>query len=125
MNSWGDSDIAKFTVPIVDTTSYFNIFINIRNTTDYSNCNLYLFITASSPTGVSQRDTVECYLADEQGIWLGKGFGYIRDNRIPYKQNVRFPLKGDYKFEVKQAMRTDDLIGIASVGIRVERSVLK
>jgi gliding motility-associated lipoprotein GldH len=124
-NSWNENDIAKFVVPIKDTVSYHNVYINIRNTTDYSNSNLYLFITVIAPTGATQLDTVECYLADEQGNWLGKGFGYIRDNRIQYKRNIRFPHVGDYKFEIKQAMRTDDLKGISSIGVRIEKSTPK
>jgi gliding motility-associated lipoprotein GldH len=119
---WATNDIAKFVAPINDTLSYHNIYLNIRNTTDYPNCNLFLFIAITSPAGVTQLDTVECFLADDQGKWLGKGFGYIRDNQIPYKRNVRFPQKGDYKFEILQAMRTDSLIGVSSVGIRIEKS---
>jgi gliding motility-associated lipoprotein GldH len=121
-NSWRENDIARFSIPVDDTISNLNIYINVRNTTDYPNSNLFLFISTSSPSGATQIDTVECFIADEQGKWLGRGFGYIRDNRIPYKHNIRFPLKGDYKFEIKQAMRTDDLKGIASVGIRIEKN---
>ena len=118
---WAESNVAKFIAPIADTISYHNIYINIRNTTDYPNCNLYLFIATSAPSGATQLDTIECFLADDQGKWLGKGFGYIRDSQIPYKSSVRFPQMGNYKFEIKQAMRTDSLSGISSVGIRVER----
>lgn len=120
---WATSDIAKFVAPINDTLSYHNIYLNIRNTTDYPNSNLFLFVAITSPVGVTQLDTVECFLADDQGKWLGKGFGFIRDNQIPFKRHVRFPQKGEYKFEILQAMRTDSLIGVASVGIRVERSI--
>lgn len=119
---WATADVAKFVAPINDTVSYNNIFINIRNTTDYPNCNLFLFVATTSPSGATRIDTIECFLADDQGKWLGKGFGYIRDSQIPYKHQVRFPVKGDYKFEIKQAMRTDSLVGIASVGIRIEKS---
>ncbi len=124
-NLWNKNDIAKFGVNINDTTSYHNIYINVRNTTDYPNSNLYLFVSTTSPAGYSQIDTLECYLADDQGKWLGKGFGYIHDNRIPYKHNIRFPMKGVYNFEIKQAMRIDELKGIASVGVRVEKSIIK
>lgn len=124
-NIWNINDIAKFSVKISDTTLYHNIYINVRNTTDYPNSNLYLFVTTKSPLGFSQTDTLECFLADELGNWLGKGFGYIRDNRIPFKHNIRFPKKGMYQFEIRQAMRTDELEGIASVGIRVEKSNIK
>jgi len=123
--TWTENNVAKFIAPIADTLSYHNIYINIRNTTDYPNCNLYLFIATTAPSGATQLDTIECFLADDQGKWLGKGFGYIRDSQVPYKRNVRFPQKGDYRFEIKQAMRTDSLIGISSVGIRVEKSNIK
>jgi gliding motility-associated lipoprotein GldH len=124
-STWAENNVAKFIAPIADTVSYHNIYINIRNTTDYPNCNLYLFIATTSPAGVTQIDTVEYFLADDQGKWLGKGVGYIRDNQIPYKRNVRFPQKGDYRFEIKQAMRTDSLMGISSIGVRVEKSNIR
>jgi len=124
-NTWNENDIAKFQVDISDTVLYHNVYLNIRNTTDYPNSNLFLFITTTSPAGFSQTDTLECLLADEQGNWLGKGFGYIRDNRVPFKQDIRFPMKGVYKFEIKQAMRTDELKGIASIGVRVEKSTVE
>jgi len=120
-NLWAKNNAAKFIAPIKDTVSYHNIYINIRNTTNYPNCNLYLFIATTAPSGATQLDTIECFLADDQGKWLGKGFGHILDSQIPYKRKVRFPQSGDYKFEIKQAMRTDSLSGISSVGIRVEK----
>ena len=124
-NLWAENNVAKFIAPLADTVSYHNIYINIRNTTDYPNCNIFLFIATTSPAGATQIDTIECYLADDQGKWLGKGFGYIRDSQIPYKRNIRFPQKGNYKFEIKQAMRTDSLSGISSVGVRVEKSIVR
>ena len=124
-NLWNENSIAKFRVEVSDTILFHNIYLNVRNTTDYSNSNLYLFVTTISPANFAQIDTIECFLADEQGNWLGKGFGYIRDSRVPYKHNIRFPLKGVYQFEIKQAMRTDELKGIASVGIRIDKSNVK
>lgn len=124
-NLWHENDVAKFIAPINDTVTSHNIYINVRNTTDYSNSNLYIFIATTAPTGATQVDTVDCILADEQGNWLGKGFGFIRDSQIPYKRNIRFPKIGNYKFEIKQAMRTSDLKGIASIGIRIEKNTIK
>ncbi len=118
---WSIDSIATFKVDIQDTISVHHVYINIRNTTDYPNSNLYLFINTTSPRGASLRDTLECYLADSRGNWLGKGFGAIRDSQVPYKRFVRFPEVGIYEFNIQQGMRTTQLKGIASVGIRVER----
>jgi gliding motility-associated lipoprotein GldH len=34
---------------------------------------------------------------------------------------LRFPARGNYVFNIQQAMRTEDLKGIADVGLRLEK----
>lgn len=120
--TWHMDSIANFNVNVHDTISPHNIFINLRNTVNYPNSNLYLFIETQAPNGARLRDTLECILANSQGQWLGKGFGRIRDNQIPYKKSVRFPAQGNYHFSIQQAMRTRELKEVVSIGIRIEPS---
>jgi gliding motility-associated lipoprotein GldH len=120
-NGWVIDSIATFKVNITDTASVHHILINVRNTVEYPNSNLYLFINTFSPTGASLRDTLECFFADNKGKWLGKGFGLIRDNLIPYKRYIRFPEEGIYEFSIQQGMRTHQLKGVKSVGLRIEK----
>lgn len=119
---WSSDSLATFSVDISDTLSAHIIYINIRNTTNYPNSNLFLFVQTNSPSGAMLRDTVEYFLADTRGNWIGKGFGALRDNQIPYKQFVRFPEEGIYTFSLQQGMRTHSLTGIVSVGIRIEKA---
>ena len=119
--SWNIDSIARFKVDIADTTSIHNVYVSVRNTTNYPNSNLYLFISTTSPQGASLRDTLEYILADSKGNWLGKGVGAIRDNQIPYKRYIRFPDVGTYEFTIQQGMRTHHLKGITSIGIRIEK----
>ncbi|MFP4555369.1 MAG: gliding motility lipoprotein GldH [Bacteroidales bacterium] len=119
--TWSADSTANFMVNIEDTSSVFNIHINLRNTTSYPNSNLYLFVQTISPSGAVLRDTVEYFLADSKGKWLGKGFGSIRDNRFLYKQYIRFPEDGTYTFGIQQGMRSDNLKGVSSIGMRVEK----
>jgi gliding motility-associated lipoprotein GldH len=119
--SWNIDSTAIFKVEVTDTASVHNIYINIRNTTSYQNSNLFLFVQTTSPMGATLNDTIECFLADPRGNWLGKGFGALRDNQVPYKKYIRFPDEGTYTFNVQQGMRTQSLKGIASIGLRVER----
>ncbi|MFH0865510.1 MAG: gliding motility lipoprotein GldH [Bacteroidota bacterium] len=118
---WNKNEHVKFDVQIDDTVSYNNVFINIRNSGDYRYSNIYLFISTVYPDRKISTDTVECILANEEGKWLGKGLGDIKDNQILFKKNVRFHQTGIYTFGFEQAMRTDDLKGIKSVGIRIEK----
>jgi len=120
-NIWCSTETVKFDVRINDTTSYHNVFINIRNSGKYRYCNIYFFINTIYPDGKVSRDTVDCRLADEKGKWLGKGLGDLKDNKFLLKRNIRFHQTGIYSFEFEQAMRTDTLEGIESIGLRIEK----
>lgn len=123
--SWHKDTIIKFEVDIQDTISLHNIYINVRNTSRYEMQNLFLFLTTTSPNGISLRDTFECYLADERGKWLGSGWGDIYDNQFIYKRNIRFPVSGIYTFEYVQAMRSEKLRYISDIGLRIEKAEIR
>jgi gliding motility-associated lipoprotein GldH len=118
---WKSSDIVKFSVPVTDTLQPCNFYINIRNSTEYPFSNLYLFIKTFYPNGKISIDTVECYLADTEGKWLGNRSGGRVDNRILFRKSFRFRMLGTYSFEFEQAMRTEELHGIEDFGIRIEK----
>ncbi len=117
---WNKNHILEFPVEITDTITPKNILINLRNLNTYPLTNLFLFITVTSPDGLYNRDTIQYFLAEPSGKWVGKGFGNLWSNRFRYKTNVRFPVTGIYQFKIEQAMRFDDLEGISDVGIRIE-----
>ncbi len=110
--------VYKFTIQ--DSLQYYNFYIDVRNTTAYPYQNLHLFFTAQFPDNTIFTDTLNCILSDAYGRWTGNGSGKIRQNRFPFKVNVRFPQTGDYIFSVQHAMRHDDLKGIANFGITLQ-----
>ena len=118
---WKSSDVIKFTVPLTDSVQACNFFINIRNSAEYQYSNIFLFIKTFYPNGKISIDTVECYLADKEGKWLGKRSGKVIDNRILFRRAVQFRQKGTYSFEFEQAMRVDELRGVEDFGIRIEK----
>jgi gliding motility-associated lipoprotein GldH len=73
------------------------------------------------PNGEISVDTIECFLADKTGKWLGSGIGKYRDNQIMIRQKGLFPMTGNYEFILQHGMRTEDgnISGIYSVGIRI------
>lgn len=120
---WDMNKPVTFNVTIDDTVNYYNIFVNIRNADNYAYSNLYLFIDIASPAKVTERDTLQCILADPNtGKWLGGGLGDIWDNKIPFKYNVRFPRKGQYSFTYTQAMRDEKLSMIMDAGLTIEQA---
>ncbi|MBS4057600.1 MAG: gliding motility lipoprotein GldH [Bacteroidales bacterium] len=118
---WSKTDKQQFELNITDTTVSYRFFINIRNTVDYKYSNLYVFLNTRFPNGNHTRDTIECLLAEPSGKWVGHGMGRIRENQILLNQSLRFPIRGKYKFELEQAMRTDTLQGITDIGIRIQQ----
>jgi gliding motility-associated lipoprotein GldH len=116
---WNKDSVAQFVVPVVDTVEQFDIFITVRNTNDYPRENLYLFVKTLSPQGNFAVDTLNFFLADIYGNWTGKSISRIWDNKFPYRTKVKFAHKGNYTFEIEQAMRYNNLNGISDVGIEI------
>jgi gliding motility-associated lipoprotein GldH len=118
---WSEDNIIQFEVPVEDTLSLHNLYVNVRNTSLYPTSNLHLFIKTTAPSGHAVIDTFEVILADSRGRWLGSGLGDIWDLQQPYKSNVRFAQEGNYLFEYEQAMRVKQLPFVLDVGLRVEK----
>lgn len=122
---WDVKNKTSFSVDIKDTTQLNNLYVNIRHASHYQYANLYIFIVIKFPNGRLAKDTLDCVLADVTGKWLGDGLGDIWDTKIRWKQNVKFPIPGNYTFEYEQAMRIPQLPGIMDVGLRIERAEIK
>lgn len=120
-SGWDKNNAVAFNVDINDSISTYNFGINIRNSTTYRYSNLYIFLLTEFPNGNISRDTIECLLADNEGKWLGKGWGEIKESEIILSSGLQFPLAGKYKFLIQQAMRVDTLRGINDVGLLVEK----
>ena len=121
---WHKDSTIIFEVPIADTLAVYNVYFNnrINGKYGYKYQNMYVFIDTYLPYNNHMRDTLECILADNKGKWLGKGFGSIWSNQIPYKTNIRFPYAGTYKFVIEQAMRDTVLQHVVDAGLRIEKA---
>ncbi len=119
---WSKDSMASFRVNIDDVNTYYDIFINVRNKSDYPNSNIWLFIDVTSPEGKTIRDTINCYLADEHGKWTGSGWGDLFLVHYPYRRSVKFAEPGEYRFNIIQGMRYDELEGIHNIGITIAKS---
>ena len=118
---WLNTNSPSFNVNISDTLAHYDLYLNIRNDGIYPYSNLYLFIHTILPGGKTATDTVECQLADPDGKWRGSGLGGLKFNRFLFQRGMAFPRKGQYHFELEQAMRVKELKGIRDVGIRIEK----
>ena len=126
-NIWLRDHIVEFKVAIEDTISKNNLFLNLRNNKDYEFSNLFIIAQINFPNGFRVIDTLEYEMTDIEGRFLGQGYTDIKQNKLFYKENVRFNQIGMYSVKVEQAMRKidniralDSLTGVTDLGFRIE-----
>ena len=103
--TWELNKEFNFSFQVKDTLTRNNLFVTIRNNNDYPFSNLFLITKLRFPDGKKVVDTLEYEMADSSGRFLGKGLSEIKESKLFYKENVIFPISGEYAVSVSQAMR--------------------
>lgn len=124
-SAWHKDSIVTFNLPELDSTKRYNLFVTLRDNNNYPFNNLFLIVGLEMANGFTKVDTLEYQMANPDGSLMGDGFSDIKENKLFYKENVRF--RGKYKVNIKQAVRENgkvpgvkELEGITEVGFRIE-----
>lgn len=124
---WEANKKVSFEFNVKDTILPKNLFINIRNNSEYEFSNLYVITELIFPNETIVVDTLQYEMADETGKFLGVGFTEIKENKLFYKEKKAFPTSGKYIFNVRHAMRKNGVIdpieflkGIQDIGFSIE-----
>lgn len=125
--AWHKDSIVSFDLPKIDTTKYYNLFLNIRDNDNYPFNNLFVIVSMEEPGGITKVDTLEYQMAAADGTLLGEGFTDVKESKLIYKQRQQFKA-GPYKVHIRQAARqtgkvtgVQKLDGITEVGFRIEK----
>ena len=125
--AWHKDSIVSFDLPKIDTTKYYNLFLNIRDNDNYPFNNLFVIVDMQHPGGLTKVDTLEYQMANADGTLLGEGFTDVKESKLFYKERVKFKT-GAYKVRIRQATRqtgkvagVQKLEGITEVGFRIEK----
>jgi gliding motility-associated lipoprotein GldH len=121
LTGWNKDSLFTFDIQIKDTTILYNLYINVRNRSEYPYQNMWLFLSVNSPDNILSKDSIECYLADKHGKWLGSGIGSVYEMPVLYQQKVKFGKAGIYRYKIVHGMRDSILQGINDIGMRVEK----
>ena len=122
--SWLADSTQSFKFVITDTITQYNVYYNIRNTLDYPYARIFVAWHLQDSTGTSYQEKLQYnYLFDEKtGRPLGKsGIGDIYFHRFELLSNYRFGKPGVYNIKLAQFNRTQNLGGLVTVGLRVEK----
>ncbi len=117
--AWVYQDSVDFEVTIPDTTTFFDLVLDLEHTTSYPYQNIYLYIHTLFPTGERYGKQVNIDLADKTGQWQGDCSGEVCNVRVDLQRSAYFNKMGVYTFTVKQFMRMDTLQSIQSVALRL------
>ena len=116
-NGWEADSAIGFHPTITDTTSNYQFQIIVRHTDAYQYQNLWMFVDILKDSLLLTTDTIECYLANQRGEWLGGGLS-IHELPLMYDDKYRFFTSGTYHISIRQGMRTDTLEGLKEIGVK-------
>lgn len=120
---WAVDSVAEFKFE-ADKDQVYNVYINLRNSIEYGFYNIYMQYSLEDTLGnVIQSDLVDYNLFEPKtGKPYGQGLGDIFSHQLPLMENYTFEKTGGYLIKLQQFMRKEELEGILSVGIRLEKA---
>ena len=111
---WAADELAAFDYTIADITVGYRMLIYVRHTERYPYQNMWLFVN-----NADRVDTIEFYLADDRGQWLGdKNHGFY-EMPVLFEENIHFADTGMYHMEIAHGMRDSLLRGVTDIGVEV------
>ena len=112
---WSIDSQPRFDFAIGDNKVSYDIILYVRHTERYPYQNMWLFVQDNR----QHSDTIEFYLADDRGRWLGdKHHGFI-EMPVLYESNYHFPDTGKYYIAVQHGMRDSVLRGVMDIGVEI------
>ncbi len=129
-NGWDKQEVVSYEFVAPDSLNPYNLFVNLRTSSDYKFSNLFLVVELNYPNGKVTKDTLEYLMAKPTGELLGAGFMSIKEHKLWFKgldKSFVFSEEGTYKVHIQQSMRLlgnpkgiATLDGIIDVGFSVE-----
>lgn len=114
---WDMDTIYRFDVPNTLSGKPCDVILEVRHKENYPYQNLWLFVETITQSE-TRRDTMEVYLADERGRWLGNSKNGLVEMPVLLEQD--YNMVGDtVVICVQQGMRAERLRGITDIGIIV------
>ena len=117
IGGWHVDSVTSFNYTIEDAAAEYRMLVYVRHTERYPYQNMWLFVDEGT-----HRDTVEFYLADDRGRWLGdKHHGFI-EMPVLYEAARQFPDTGTYTIRIAHGMRDSVLRGVTEVGVEIVKN---
>lgn len=114
---WHVDSVANFDYSIDESDASYRMLIYVRHTERYPYQNMWLFINDGT-----RSDTIEFYLADDRGQWLGdRHHGFI-EMPVLLEEAKHYPDTGHYTISIAHGMRDSLLRGVMDVGVEIAKN---
>ena len=120
---WNQDSLVVFNFNVLEDSIDYSLNYNIRYSISYPYYNLYIsyYLEDSNGNNISNELQEIILFNKKTGEPIGDGLGDLYDLKVESFKRMSFPYSGKYNFKVKQFMRTNDLSGIMSFGLVVDK----
>lgn len=118
---WSKGDEVCFDMDsvLVSLNQNYHVSIEIAHNLNYPYNNLWLSINYLQQDSVMWQDSLECFLSDDSGKWLGSGNGPTRQLSVLFKSNFVLDTTKHNRIFIRHAMQDIQLNGIEKIGVKV------
>lgn len=121
---WEYDDVKAFDFSIADTTSRFDLVLDLAHGTDYGFQNTYVIVHTSFPSEKTISDKISLELASGTGAWLGKCSADECTISILLQERVKFPEIGKYQIAFEQFNRAESVKSMKNLSFKIYQSNL-
>ena len=102
---WNYNQELQFELDGIDTSSYYDLVLEVNHSPEFSFENLYTRIGTQFPSGESIKDIVSLQLADNMGTWLGNCNSSTCTTELLIQEKFRFKEIGQHKITLENYSR--------------------
>jgi gliding motility-associated lipoprotein GldH len=117
---WAYADSVLFTFDIVDTTRFYNLYLEVEHSIDFPFHNVYFQFFTGFPSGFRSERISSMELGSASGTWYGACKGEVCRVRIPIQTPAYFVELGAHTLSIRQHSRVEQLSGLYSLCFEVE-----
>lgn len=117
---WSYDRSFKSTFNSQDSTTLYQIWLDLEHDQDFDYQNIYIQIETIFPNGESVQDVLPLELKSDAGSWAGDCSGDRCNIRFNLIDKTAFQYIGEHTININQYGRKDDLGGVYALGLHME-----
>lgn len=118
---WKRDNVITNKVNIEDIDKNYKLSIGLRYLPSINEKEIKLVMGIVSPKGETVQKSYTVKLKNDEGEHLGEVMGQVADIKQVVEENYTFKEKGEYTFNIAQAMPNDPQGGIGEVGLLINK----